>query len=135
MQDGAKTAVRVDAQVTWQPARPAREQVPAAAKAVTISMDLGLNQAGQQPPKTVTITDPAKVGELKALINGLPLTPPGRFNCPAGFGGNLVLTFRAHPGGPALAVATAVLSGCGEADLTIGGKSQPTLAGTSGTRI
>jgi hypothetical protein len=135
VQDGAKTAIRVDAQVTWQPAVPASEKVPAAAKAVTISMDLGMNQGGKRPPKPVTITDPAKVGELRALINSLPLSPPGMFSCPAAFGDNLVLTFRAHAGGPALAVATDMLSGCGGVDLTIGGKSQPELAGVSGPRI
>jgi hypothetical protein len=133
--DGDKTAIRVDAQVTWQPAVPASEKVPAAAKAVTISMDLGMNQGGKKPPKPVTITDPAKVDELKAIINSLPLTPPGVFGCPAGFGDNLVLTFRARPGSPGLAVATDLLSGCAGVDLTIGGKSQPELASVSGTRI
>ena len=82
VQDGDKTAIRVDAQVTWQPARPASEKVPAAAKAVTISMDLGLNQGGKKPPKPVTITDPAKVRELTALINGLALFPPGIVQLP-----------------------------------------------------
>jgi hypothetical protein len=129
VQDGAKTAIRVDAQVTWQPARPAGEKVPAAAKAVTISMDPGLNQGGKKPPKPVTITDPAKVRALTALVNGLTPFPPGTFNCPADFGGNLTLTFRAGPGTPALAVATVDLSGCDGVDLTIGGKSQPALAG------
>jgi hypothetical protein len=46
-----------------------------------------------------------------------------------------VLTFRARPGGPALAVATDMLDGCGGVGLTIGGKSQPGLANVSGTRI
>jgi hypothetical protein len=135
VQDGDKTAIRVDAQVTWQPATPPSEKVPAAAKAVTISMDLGLNQGGKKPPKPVTVTDPAEVGELRALINSLPLAPPGMFSCPAGFGDNLVLTFRARPGGPALAVATDLLSGCRGVGLTIGGKSQPGLSGASGTQI
>ena len=135
VQDGGKTAIRVDAQVTWQPAVPASEKVPAAAKAVTISMGLGLNQRGKKPPKPVTITDPAKVDELRAIINSLPLSPPGIFNCPAAFGDNLVLTFRARPGAPALAVATDTLSGCAGVDLALGGKSQPELAGVSGTRI
>ena len=31
-----------------QPARPASEKVPATAQAVTISMDLGLNQGGKE---------------------------------------------------------------------------------------
>ncbi len=129
VRDGDKTAIRVDAQVTWQPARPASEKVPAAATAVTVSMDLGLNQGSRKPPKPVTITDQVTVRKLAALINGLAPFPPGTFNCPADFGGSLVLTFRAGPGTPALAVATADLSGCGGADLTIGGKSEPALAG------
>ena len=129
VQDGDKTAIRVDAQVAWQPARPASEKVPAAAKAVTISIDPGLNQGGRKPQKPVTITDPAKVRALTALINGLALFPPGVPDCPSDFGGNLVLTFRAGPRTLALAVATVDLSGCDGVDLTIGGKPQPTLAG------
>jgi hypothetical protein len=127
--DGHETAIRVDAEVTWQPARPASEKVPAAVKAVTISIDPTLNQGGGKPQKPVTITDPAKVRALTALINGLTLFPPGAFDCPADFGGNLVLTFRAGPRTPALAVATVDLSGCDGVDLTIGGRPQPTLAG------
>jgi hypothetical protein len=127
--DGDKTAIRVDAQVTWLPARPASEQVPAVARAVTISMDLGLNAGGKEPPKPVTITDPAKVRALKALINGLAVFPPGPYSCPADFGDDLVLTFRAGPGTPPLAVATVDLEGCDGVDLTIDGRSQPALAG------
>jgi hypothetical protein len=129
VQDGHKTAIRVDAQVTWQPARPSTEKVPAAAMAVTIAMKLGLNQGGRKPPKPVTITDRAKVSALKALINGLALFPPGMFNCPADFGDGLALTFRAGSRTPALAVATVDLAGCGGVGLTIGGKAQPDLAG------
>jgi hypothetical protein len=132
VQDGDKTAIRVDAEVAWQAARPASEKVPAAAKAVTVSLDLGLNQGDRKPPKPVTITDQATVRKLTALINGLALFPPGAFNCPADFGGTLVLTFRAGPGTAALAVATAHLSGCDGVGFTIGGTSQPELAG-SGT--
>jgi hypothetical protein len=127
--DGHETAIRVDAEVTWQPARPASEKVPAAAKAVTITTDPTLNEGGRKPQKPVTITDPAKVRALTALINDLTLFPPGAFDCPADFDGNLVLTFRAGPRAPALAVATVDLSGCDGVDLTIGGKPQPTLAG------
>jgi hypothetical protein len=42
--DGAGTAIRVDAQVTWLPARPAGEQVPAGAGAVTIALNLGVQK-------------------------------------------------------------------------------------------
>jgi hypothetical protein len=133
--DGKKTAIRVDAQVTWIPARPASEKVPSAAQAVTISQDLGLNQGNAKPPKPVTISDPAKVRRLVALIDGLSLSPPGAYSCPAGFGDNLTLTFRAGPGMPALAVATVELSGCPGVDFTIGGKPQPALGAASGPRI
>jgi hypothetical protein len=112
-----------------KPARPASEKVPVTAQAVTISMDPGRNQGGKVPPKPVTITDRAQVSELKALINGLPLFPPGMFGCPADFGDDLVLTFRAGPSTPALAVATVDFAGCDSVDLTINGKSQPALAG------
>jgi hypothetical protein len=116
-------------------ARPASEKVPATAHAVTISMDPGLNQSGTSnrgsaaSPKPVTITDPARVSALTALINDLKLFPPGTYSCPADFGGNLVLTFRASAGAPALAVATVDVSGCDGVDLTIDGKTQPALAG------
>jgi hypothetical protein len=92
-------------------------------------MDLGRSQGGQTPPKPVTITDRAQVSELKALINGLPLFPAGIFSCPADFGDDLVLTFRAGPRTPALAVATVDFAGCDGVDFTINGKSQPALAG------
>ena len=82
----AQPSLAPGAQATGRPARPASEQVPATAQAVTISMDLGGNQVGHTPPKPVTITDRARVSELKALINGLALFPPGTFGCPAGFG-------------------------------------------------
>jgi hypothetical protein len=127
--DGARTAIRVDAQVSWLPVRPAGEQIPAAAKAVTVSIDIGMNQGGKKPPSPVTITDPAKVQALAALINGLSLFPPGSYSCPADFGASIKLTFRAGPGTPALAVATVDLAGCGGVYLTIGGTSEPALAG------
>jgi hypothetical protein len=133
--DGNQTAVRVDAQVSWTPARPVSEKVPAAAKAVTVSEDLGANQGKAKPPTPVTVTDPAKVRKLVALINGLPLTQPGISSCPAGFGDTLTLTFRVGPGTPALAVATAELSGCPLTRFSIGGKQQPALAGASGPQI
>jgi hypothetical protein len=125
-----KTDLRVDAQVTWIPARPASEVVPSAARAVTLSLLPNIN-VHTPLPGPVTITDPAKVRALAALIDGLPLFPPGAYNCPAAFGDALVLTFRARPVGtaPALAVATAELSGCEGIDFTVGATQEPALGG------
>jgi hypothetical protein len=136
VRDGSRTAIRVDAQVTWLPARPASERVPARAKAVTIVMDIGMNQGSKKPPRPVTITDPAKVSKLVALVNGLPLAMPGQpANCPADFGDGLTLTFRASPQAPPLAVVTVELSGCQRVALTVGGKSQPGLQGWIGPQV
>jgi len=123
-----ETALRVDAQVTWTPARPASEVVPTATRAVTLSELPNMN-SHTKPPAPVTITDPAKVRALEALIDGLPLFPPGTYSCPAAFGDAVVLTFRAKAGGPALAVATIDTSGCEGIDFTIGVKQQPGLGG------
>jgi hypothetical protein len=45
------------------------------------------------------VTDPAKVAELAAYLNGLPVNPPGAFACPADFLGSLTATFRARVAG------------------------------------
>jgi len=125
---GGKTDLRVDAQVTWIPARPASEVVPSAARAVTLSLLPNIN-VHTRLPGPVTITDPAQVRAIASLIDGLPEFPPGPYSCPAAFGDALVLTFRAQPGSPALAVATVALSGCEGIDFTIGSREQPGLGG------
>jgi len=128
-------ATAPDARRSSAAGRSAGEKVPAAAKAVTVSEDLGLNQGGAKPPRPATITDRAKVRKLVALVDGLPLRPPGVRPCPADFGDSLTLTFRARPGAKPLAVATVQLSGCREVEFTIGGKAQPALGSASGPGI
>jgi hypothetical protein len=108
-----QTAIRVDAQVTWLPAREASETVPAAATAVTLSVipDGNLNR---KPPQPQTITSPAAVRRITAMVNSLPVFPPGPRECGPGPGGTaaLVLTFLAAPKGRVLATAMAELEGC-----------------------
>jgi len=136
VRDGGNTEIRIDAQVTWLPARTASDQVPAQAKAVTITMNLDPNQGGEKPPKPTTITDPAKVRKLAGLINSLPVYTPGLRGClPDEIGASLTLTFRASPQGPPLAAATSQLSSCQDITLTIGGKPQPGLRGAIGPKI
>jgi hypothetical protein len=109
-----QTAIRVDAQVTWLPAREASEMVPAAATAVTLSVipDGNLNR---KPPQPETITSPAAVRRITAMVNSLPVFPPGPSECggPDGSGAAaLVLLFLAAPKGRVLATAMVELEGC-----------------------
>jgi len=121
-----RTAIRVDAEVSWEPPKPADERIPAAAKVVTITPIAGYQPlpAGDRP---VTVTDPAKVAKIAAAVDGLPLFPPGDFSCPTDFGRSMLLTFRATRSGPALAEVTSQAGGCGAVTVTIKGKTMPIL--------
>jgi hypothetical protein len=128
-----QTGIRVDAWVAWQPPRPATSLIPATARTVTIA-ELPSGEvvapggATAKPlPAPVTITDPAAVRGIATLIDGLPLsTIPPDSPCPATIGPFLSLTFRARPGGPALATVQTDQS-CDGVTLTVRGKQQPAL--------
>jgi hypothetical protein len=100
--------------------------VPAAAKVVTITHLPGSEPqpAGDVP---VTITDPAEVTRIAAIVDGLPVYPPGIMDCPLSDGSGMRLTFRATLSGPALAVVTAQAEGCPSVTVTIDGKPMPEL--------
>ena len=127
-----QTGIEVIAQNQWIPARPASEVIPSAARVVTLTMTDSFNNKTVKEPKPVTVTDPAKVRRIAALLDGLPLTPPAAYGCPAGGDGALTLTFKATTAAPALAVVTANLTGCAFIDLTINGKQQPGLGPAEG---
>jgi hypothetical protein len=116
-----QTAIRVDSQVTWLPARPASAMVPATATAVTLSAipDPNLNAKTPQP---ATITSPQAVRRIIAMVNSLPVFPPGPREC--GFGRGeveaLVLTFLAAPQGRVLATAYVSTEGCEPVFLAVG---------------
>jgi hypothetical protein len=96
--------------------------IPGAARQVTLGLNYGLNAGGRKPPTPVTITGSGKVSELAGLVASQPPWPPGTYSCPDDNGTTLTLTFRAHPGGPALATAVLDLTGCGGTALTVGAK-------------
>jgi hypothetical protein len=100
----------------------ARVAIPAAARAVTLSLDYGGNAGGRKPPAPVTITSSAKVSEVAGLVAGQPSAPPGPISCPFSDGKALKLVFRAGPGGSAVATAVLSLNGCGFTELTVGAK-------------
>lgn len=122
-----QTAIRVDAQVSWQPARPASARVPSAARVVTITQLPSQDPHASRPRAPVTITDLVVVRRLAALVDSLELSTigPGA-SCPAPPGGGIRLTFLATAGGPPLAVAQGPAA-CGTVQLTVGGNPQPAL--------
>jgi hypothetical protein len=122
-----QTAIRVDAQVGWQPPRPASERVPATTRLVTITQLPSLDPHARRPPAPVTITDPAVIRRLAALVDSLQLSTIGPdASCPAALGGGIRLTFLARAGGPPLAVAQGPAA-CGTVQFSAGGKPQPAL--------
>jgi hypothetical protein len=96
--------------------------IPAAARAVTLSLDYGGNADGRKPPSPVTATSPATVSEVARLVAGQPPAPPGPISCPFSDGKALKLVFRGGPGGPAVATAVLSLNGCEFTELTVGAK-------------
>jgi hypothetical protein len=124
---GGQTAIRVDAQVAWQPSRALGERVPSAARVVTIAESAGVLPGENHLPAPVTMTNMAVVTRLAALVDSLPLSTIGPdASCPAPAGPEIRLTFRASPGGPPLAVAQGPAD-CGTILFTVDGKQQPAL--------
>lgn len=126
--------IEMQVSVGWIPPRPAADVVPPAARAVTIAVQPDTNLHLTRPAP-VTVTDPAAVRRITALVNGLPLAPPGvGYHCPFDGFARLTLTFRARPGTPALSVAVADLEGCQWVSFSIGGRQQPSLGPVNGGR-
>jgi hypothetical protein len=109
-----------------KPVKPARERIPASAKVVTITptAEIKALPAGDRP---VTITNRSRVTRIAAAVDGLPLFPPGVYHCPIDDTAAMRLTFRASRSGPALAVVTDQVGGCGGVAVIINGHSMPTL--------
>ena len=118
-----QTAIRLDADVAWQPSRPPGDLVPNAARVVTISELASGNPQAKRPPAPITITDPAVVGRLAALVDSLPVSPLNNeaVSCPAAFGIGLQLAFRTRTGGPVVALVQTDQPG-GMVDFTVTGQ-------------
>jgi hypothetical protein len=133
------TDLRVESQVAYTPARPAASYIPGTAVHAVEVTAVALNDPRKPPAAPIVVTNPVRVKKLVALVNGLPLVPPGVYHCPEGGGGAVRLTFLSSAGrdkvanGPAIrsavvAVALATTSGCGGVQLTIAG-TQTSLGG------
>ena len=118
-----QTAIRLDADIAWQPSRPPDDLVPDTGRVVTISEPASGNPRGKRPPAPVTITDPTVVGRLAALVDSLPVSPLNNeaVSCPAPFGGSLQLAFRARTDRPVVALVQTDQA-CGMVDFTVTGQ-------------
>lgn len=98
----SESDVRIDAEVTWLPSKPAWLTVPANDAAVVVA--LKETQAPQPPdipaPRTVTITDPTMVDRLRTAADGLQPALPGTRNCPADLGTRYNIDFKPTPADP-----------------------------------
>ena len=125
-----RTAIRMDAQVVWLPAKPAAERIPPDATVVTLAPEVGVPVPARQrlADRPMTITDPARVARIAAVVDGLPVFPPGTFSCPADIGWGIRLTFRAGLHGRALALVTGDQGGCETVSVVINGEPLLPLA-------
>jgi len=111
-------------------ARAIPSRIPADARVVTVTpvFDYGSGTSGKTPDAAFTITDPAKVAQIAAVIGGLRQLPAGPYSCPAEADfstllTSMQLTFRTAPGGPVVATAGADYVGCRFAWVTVGAQT------------
>lgn len=125
---GGGSAMRLDAEVTWLPPKPAGDLVPPGAQVLTVVLSHGLNSWNEGHAPTTT-TDLAVIRAIVERIDSLPVMAPGLTNCPADWGQALTLTFRQRRGGPALAVVVADPDGCQGVTVTEAGHTAAALQG------
>ena len=108
-------------------ARQVPGRIPADARVLTVAPVLPYDPGTRQewPGSAFTVTDPAKVARIAAVIDALPQLPPGVYDCPFGTGSgmqhtSMQLTFRTAPGGPVVASLIAVYATCQHVGITVG---------------
>jgi hypothetical protein len=98
----------------WPPAGAAAGLVPAGARVVTVTPVFGRdpNTSRHRLDHAFTVTDPAKVARITAILDDLPPFPVGELSCTVDNGATMRLTFRTSPGGPAVVTVLAAYTGC-----------------------
>ena len=116
-------------------------RIPADARVVTVTpvFDFGSGPGRGEPDHAVTITDPATVARIAAVIDGLDQLPAGTYSCPSEAGMAMMLTsmrltFRTALGGPVVATAGADYAGCQFAWVTAGAQTIWPLDENTGSR-
>jgi hypothetical protein len=124
------TAIRVDGYSMWLPPRPVAENITASARVLTITPMVGPLPATASADHQITVTDPARVARIAAMVDGLPLYPDFDWiECGRGPGPGMRLTFRASTGSRPLAVVTANVQACSVVLVVVNGKQMPNLDG------
>jgi hypothetical protein len=128
--DGNQTAMRVDAEDVWLPAKPAEERIPPDAKVVTVAPIFEYSQY-VKPSRvpldpTVAVTNPATVARIAALVDALTVFPPGFTDCEPGPAVQVQLTFRTSLHGRVVALVSE--AGCSNVSVTIDGQAMPALS-------
>jgi hypothetical protein len=122
---GDTVLIRVDAGVTWFPARTAAEHLDVASiRAVTVSAAL----SGPKPHHvTRTFTSPALIARMASILNGRPAAPDfGLMHCPAIF---VTYQLKFSPRTASSPDVVVALTGCVVDEITVNGKAQPALLG------
>jgi hypothetical protein len=98
----------------WPAVGAAAGTIPSDARVVTVTPVFGRdpNTSRHRLDHAFTITDPAKVARIAAIINGLAPFPIGVLSCAEDNGAAMRLTFRTSAGGPAVATVLATYTGC-----------------------
>jgi len=130
---GGVTGIRVDAQVIYRVPRPADERVPAGVTQVDITRAV----PGRTPDLSRTVTSPARVRVIVAMIDRLGIVQPDYIACPVQLAGIPVVTFsfRAAPDGLPLASAseqadvTEPTGACDALTFATGSRAWPSLLG------
>lgn len=126
------TGVRADAEVVPITPRGSSERIPAGAT----RLSLASTARGGHEIQIATVTSPAKIRTVIALLDGLPLLPPDHpFECGPSSPEPVQLAFYARRGGAPLATAsfepylpTSTWGWCSTVGLTIDGRAmQPLL--------
>ena len=130
VRSGSQTAIRVDAQVVWLPARPAAERVPPAAAVLTVTPVFGFNPnpRAERLDRAFTVTDPATGGQDRGGRQRPDQVPRRRVQLP----GRLRRADAAHllhpPGRPGAGPADRAVRRLRVVSVRIGGRDMPALS-------
>ena len=118
----------------WWPAGPSAGPIPSYVTVVTVT-PVPASPPGTSPGKldrAFTVTDPAKVARIAAVIDGLDPLPRGMDACQVDSGATMRLAFRASAAGPVVARVTAGY-GCQLVSVSAGGQVALLLGDSSGS--